>query len=260
VHEVAVAVARRTLEVSSATRALDRQSLLGPSLLPGWSRLTVLCHLRYGASALLRMTAEALAGEPTSYYPEGRAAQRPGTLAPQAGESGRAVADSLGDIGAALDAAWAPLRDDQWQTLVVEPPDNPDLGTRSLLEIAVLRLTEVEVHGTDLDIGLSDWSDVFVRTALPLRMERLRTRRVAGEPISASWQFDVNDGPSYLVTVDGSTVDVWEARLAEAAVQWSGTSRDLLALLLGRPTIGASQSTTSKPELVEAFGRAFPGP
>ena len=86
-HEVAAAVAAAHRKSPARLALLTRRSLLGPSLLPGWSRLTVLCHLRYGASALLRMTAEALAGEPTSYYPEGRAAQRPGTLGPQAGES-----------------------------------------------------------------------------------------------------------------------------------------------------------------------------
>jgi hypothetical protein len=83
---------------------------------------------------------------------------------------------------------------------------------------------------------------------------------VSGEPISASWHFDVNDGPSYLVTVDGSTVDVCEVRSANASVRWRLTSRDLVALLLGRPRTSASQITTTHPELVEAFGRVFPGP
>ena len=86
-------------------------------------------------------------------------------------------------------------------------PDNPDLGTRSLFELAVLRLTEVEVHGTDLDIGLPDWSDEFVRVALPMRMERLRTRPIR-DPLTACWQFDVDDGPSYSVAVEGSSVNV----------------------------------------------------
>jgi len=41
---------------------------------------------------------------------------------------------------------------------------------------------------------------------------------------------------------------------------WKITSRDLLALLLGRPLIGAPHLETSRPELFEAFSRAFPGP
>ena len=258
--DVAAAVARRTDDVVRALRDLDDESLNRPSLLPEWSRLTIACHLRYGAAALALVTTEALAGRPASYYPQGREAQRPGTLVPEPGESPGAVIDSLGQLSRALDEAWSALDDPAWQIDAVEPPDLPDLGTRSVRELAVGRLTEVEVHGTDLDIGLSDWSGEFVRAALPLRMQRLRTRPVRS-PLSASWHFDVYDGPSYLVTVDGSAVDVREGgRERDASVTWKITSRDLLAMLLGRPMVGAPQFATSQPALLEAFGRAFPGP
>jgi hypothetical protein len=61
--------------------------------------------------------------------------------------------------------------------------------------------------------------------------------------------------------VDGSGVDVRErARDAHADASWKVTSRDLLALLLGRPLVGAPHLETSRPELFEAFSRAFPGP
>jgi hypothetical protein len=73
--------------------------------------------------------------------------------------------------------------------------------------------------------------------------------------------FDVDDGPSYSARVDGGDVDVCKgAREADADGSWRITSRDLLALLLGRPLVGAPHLEKSRPELLEAFSRAFPGP
>ena len=63
-------------------RNLDEAGLEGPSELPGWTRPTIICHLRYGTHALRRMTLDAMAGRDTSYYPQGRARQRPTTLLP----------------------------------------------------------------------------------------------------------------------------------------------------------------------------------
>jgi hypothetical protein len=60
----AAEVARRTGEVVAALDAVDESALLGPSALPGWSRLTIACHLRYGAQAHVRVTGAALRGEP----------------------------------------------------------------------------------------------------------------------------------------------------------------------------------------------------
>jgi uncharacterized protein (TIGR03083 family) len=260
VSDVAAAVARRTDDLVRAFRGLDGQSLSAPSLLPDWTRLTIACHLRYGAAALVRMTFDALEGRSTSYYPRGRSSQRPGTLVPGPGESPEAVVNALAAASAALHRAWSGFESESWAIEVVEPSDNPDLGTRSLFELAVLRLTEVEVHGTDLDIGLPDWSDEFVRVALPMRVDRLRTRQIR-DALTACWQFDVDDGPSYSVTVEGLSVDVREGqREPNPSVAWKISSRDLLALLLGRPPVGAPELATSRPELFEAFTRVFPGP
>ncbi len=93
--------------IIEAVRGLDVDELLEPSELEGWSRLTILCHLRYGASALLRMTRDTLAGRATAYYPDGRSAQRPGTLEPLPGETGGDVIESLAAYAEELDAGWA---------------------------------------------------------------------------------------------------------------------------------------------------------
>jgi hypothetical protein len=59
-------VAERTREITESLRSLDDGANRSPSLLPGWSRLTVACHLRFGAEALLRMTRDARAGKETA--------------------------------------------------------------------------------------------------------------------------------------------------------------------------------------------------
>jgi uncharacterized protein (TIGR03083 family) len=261
---LAAAAADRTCNLIAMLRDLDELALHAPSALPGWSRLTIACHLRYGAQAVRRMTDDALAGRATSYYPEGRDRQRPRTLAPTAGES---IADLLEDwltTAAALDDTWRALDAHRWATPVVETPDNPDLGTIPLARLVLARLTEVEVHGTDLDIGAPDWSSTLVEVALPTRLRWLATRRTnhrAVDPtVQGSWLLRATDGFRWLVTVDGDHVDSRAATdddTADATI--TGTHRDLLALLLGRPRRQPLRHDGDD-ELAAAFARAFPGP
>ena len=261
---MAAAATRRTEAVIGALGRLDDDALRAPSELPGWSRLTIVCHLRYGAGALARMTRATLAGQPTAYYPEGRARQRPGTLVPSEGESPRDVAVALARHSRDLDEAWSSLDGRDWSLAVVEPRDNPDLGPSDLARLPLLRLTEVEVHGSDLGLGLDDWSELFVRTALPLRLDWLNSRRTnhrAVDPgVGGSWLLVATDGPSYVVTVRGDRV---ESRPAGPTSSWDAaieaSSRDLLALLLGR-ALREPPRTVGDERGVERFAAAFPGP
>jgi maleylpyruvate isomerase len=245
-------LAQITRSTAAVVDVLDATDLHAPSSLPDWSRLTIACHLRYGAEALARMTSDALAGRAASYYPDGRARQRHATLAPRAGETPLDVVRSLRDASAALDIAWRGVVD--WSTPVVEPADNPDLGTIELRRLALARLTEVEVHGTDLDAGLGPWSDVLVRNVLPMRIEWLNTRRSnhreVDTSIRASWLLVATDVPvRQVVTVDGERVTSVPGGDADVVIE--GTGAELLALLLGRAPAGFAP---------EAFGRALPGP
>lgn len=244
-------VARSTAVVVDALATTD---LTAPSLLPDWSRLTIACHLRYGAEALRWMTLDTLAGEPTSYYPEGRATQRPLTLEPRDGET---PADVVSSLRAASDALLMVWRDDvaDWSTPVTEPADNPDLGPVELRRLLLARLTEVEVHGTDLGIaGLDTWSDVMVRHVLPMRLEWLNTRRsnhrAVDTSVRTSWLLRATDLPvSHVVTVDGDRVISVPGDTADVVVEATGA--ELLALLLGR-----APADLAPPE----FNRALPGP
>lgn len=247
------AIERRTGELVATLVAAGDEGLLAPSSLPGWSRLTVACHLRYGAQALRRMTDAALAGEPASYYPGGRAAERPGTLEPDPGESPADVVASLAFHAAELDRRWSTLDGEQWRLAVSEPADNADLGPLRLGDLAVLRLTEVEVHGTDLGLGLPDWSNTLVATAIPFRLRRLEQRAFPAG-IEASWLLAATDGPAHVVAVGGGRVRTGPAAGASAGCLVEGTTRELLALLLGRPRWPAPTGAAA------SFARAFPCP
>ncbi len=258
------AARRRTADVVAALAAVGPEALDGSSSLTGWTRLTIACHLRYGAVASLRLTTDALAGRPTSFYPGGRSRQRPGTLRPGEGEERADVVGSLAGQSERLHELWARLSPPQWETAVEEPAGNPDLGRTTIGLVAMMRLTEVEVHGTDLDLGLDDWSDVFVDHALPVRLGWLTTRRSNHRSIdtavTGSWLFAVVDGPGTVIATDGRTVTVEpaeEGTVADAVIE--GSSRDLLALLLGRPPRQAL-TLAGDTGLARAFARAFPGP
>lgn len=238
-----------TADVVERLRGVDLDE---PSLLPGWSRLTIACHLRYGAQASRRMTCDCVAGRPTSYYPQGRTAQRPSTLVPREGESPADVVESLADESEHLHREWRPLPD--WDISVVEPVDNPDLGPVELRLLALARLTEVEVHGTDLGIGLGPWSDVLVRHVLPMRLEWLNTRRSNHRPadtsVEASWLLVATDmAVRQEVRVQGDSVVSRPADTADTVIV--GTGAELLALLLGRAPSGFAPGE---------FNRALPGP
>ena len=127
-REILEAIDQKSREIAGSLRALDDNELHQGSELPEWSRLTIACHLRFGAEALIRLTRSATQGVPAAYYPEGRARQRPRTLVPNLGESPQDVVESLARVGDELIGLWSSLGPTDWDRPVVEPPENPDLG------------------------------------------------------------------------------------------------------------------------------------
>jgi uncharacterized protein (TIGR03083 family) len=262
--DIATAAHQRTEEIVRATNALRSSALLAGSSLPEWDRLTIICHLRFGAEALTRMTNAAIDGLPAAYYPLGRNEQRPATLRPRPDETPADVVASLAAHSEELRICWARVTAEQWNLDVVEPGDNPDLGPLPLARLPLLRLTEVEVHGTDLDLALDDWGELFVNVALPFRLEWLNTRRTNHQRfdtgLRGSWLLIANDGPTCLVSVDGDAVTSRRADATTAATATiEGTSRDLLALLLGRPTRKPLHFDGDE-SFARSFSAAFPGP
>ncbi len=210
------------------------------------------------------MTSGARTGEAVSYYPDGRDGQRAITLVPGPGELPQGVVASLRDESAALDRAWNSLEAEGWVSPVVEPEDNPDLGTVELGRLPVLRLTEVEVHGTDLGLSLGDWSELFVRMALPMRVAWLNHRRSNHRAfrwdIQGSWLLAATDGPAYRIIAHGQGVEAApDTDRSPARATIEATSRDLLALLLGRQMLGSPRFGGDM-EFGRSFTFAFPGP
>jgi maleylpyruvate isomerase len=263
--EIADRVRGHTAAIVGALRALDDAGLRAPSSLPGWDRLTIACHLRYGAVALARMTGAATSGRATAYYPGGRDRERPATLEPRPGESASDVVESLAARSHQLDAAWSALMTEQWGVAVQEPREQTDLGPLLLAAHALLRLTEVEVHGLDLDVGLDRWSDLFVELALPFRLAWLNTRRANRRPadrhLRGSWCLQATDGAAWVVTFDGHQVrsDVASPTAEPATAVIEASRRDLLALILGRPCVHPPR-VSGDAAFAAAFGSAVPGP
>jgi maleylpyruvate isomerase len=263
-RQVIDAVKERTRKIAGSLSRLSDDELHEPSELPEWSRLTIACHLRFGAEALTRMTHSAVQGLPVAYYPEGREVQRPQTLVPLPGESPQAVVESLACLSEELNQEWSSVDPVAWGVDVVEPPENRDLGPVPLHHLPLLRLTEVEVHGTDLGLNLGDWSEIFVSTVLPMRLEWLNIRRANHRAFDSdregSWLLVATDGPTYKVSVDGPDVESHAASPdtpARAVIE--ATSRDLLALLLGR-AVDTAPVMMGDIAFGRSFSRAFPGP
>lgn len=212
-----------------------------------------------------RMTLATIAGQPTTFYPEGREKQRPQTLHPAPGESARQVVDSLAEQSAELAAVWAAISLDEWGRPVVDSHDVGEFKRMPLTigDLALLRLTEVEVHGTDLDIGLSRWSNEFVDVALPRRISWLGRRTPPKLPESAefpmTWLLAATDGPSYLVRIEETRQTTAEVTPFDATAQHriEGSRVELLAMILGR---GVSPELHAPPPAIESFRQTFPGP
>ena len=257
---IAEAVASRHHELAGVLEATQPDIVSADSQLPGWSQLNIVCHLRYGAQASHRMTSDALAGRPTAFYPGGRSAQRPSTLHPGPQQSPADVVQSLIEASAALDELWAQIPPGAWEgTTVCEPEDNPDIGPVTLLQLAILRLTEVEVHGTDLDLGLCDWSDPFIDAALPMRIAWLPRRHTPSQAPSGSWNLVATDGPSFNVAVSQGVVSASPGKADQADATISGTKAGLLGLLLGRVDV-ADLTIAGDEAAARRFATMFPPP
>ncbi|MEO8693148.1 MAG: maleylpyruvate isomerase N-terminal domain-containing protein [Acidimicrobiales bacterium] len=259
------AIQRRTDELTSAAGARSDDDLALPSALEGWSRLTILCHLRYGATMTARMTRATVNRQPTAFYPEGRELQRPQTLRPAPGESARQVIASLAEQSGQLAYVWAGIWEDEWDRPVLDGNDGVRLPRMALTigDLALLRFTEVEVHGTDLGIGLCDWSTEFVEVTLPRRVAWLGRRTAphlsAAVDLPMTWLLASTDGPSYSVRIgqEGETTTEIAPFAATAQHRIEGSSRELLATILGRR---AARDRDADDAAISSFRQTFPGP
>ncbi|MFZ0215169.1 MAG: maleylpyruvate isomerase N-terminal domain-containing protein [Candidatus Dormiibacterota bacterium] len=257
-----LAIEASTARLTATIATLNAGALAGPSRLGGWDRRTIVAHLAYVATAYVRVTADVLAGRPASSYPGGSAERArslhslDGCSPADSAERFRTAADELRD-------RWARLEPPQWERRFVEGR----IGAMALARLIPLRLTELEVHGSDLDAGLeiAGWSDALVSICLPLRVAWLpvhhRDRPDAALTCDGSWLLRATDtGARWLVQARGP--DAW-CRVAgardDAEGEIAGPARSLLAYLLGRMPPDPPAAVGGEVALVR-FKRAFPGP
>jgi len=251
-----------TRRVAASLGALDEDRLLAPSLLPGWPRAAIATHLTWVADRYVAMTADALAGKPTTTYPGGPA-QRGASLRSPEDVPARHVRVRFETASAALADAWRHLGDRQWTTIVHEQR----IGHISLARLTALRLTELEVHHVDLDVGyrVTDWPAVFTRICLPLRTAWLgshhRRRHDAAREITGRWLLaPTDDSAAWLVTARANHVTCQPTPAeAKADVTLSRPSASLLAFLLGRQP-DPPLAIRGDRHLASAFKHASPGP
>jgi maleylpyruvate isomerase len=165
-----------TERVLTDVRALTDPDLRAPSALPDWSRGHVLTHIARNADGLANLLTSARTGERRPMY----ASQDQRNAEIEAG-AGRSAAEMTADIvetdrGFATEAGQMT----DWSATVFRTLDTPGF---SVGMVPMLRLGELEIHHTDLDVGYgfdrwpAEWAAAYLSYACPGLEGR------AGEPL-----------------------------------------------------------------------------
>lgn len=156
-----------------AVEGMSEEEVAEPSLLPGWTRGHVITHVARNADALRNLLVWARTGVETPAYR--RRSQRAADIEAGAGRSVDDLRDDVAESGEAFAAEAEMLTDAAWQQ-EVRMFDDP--AFRAVL-ILPRRLTEVELHHTDLGLGYkaADWTPRFAALRLPEPMASWRDER-----------------------------------------------------------------------------------
>jgi maleylpyruvate isomerase len=165
-----------TERVLTDVRALADPDLRAPSALPDWSRGHVLAHLARNADGLTVLLTSARTGERRPMY----ASQDQRNAEIEAG-AGRSAAELTADLvetdrGFATEAG----RMTDWSATVFRTLDTPGFPVGM---VPLLRLGELEIHHTDLDVGYgfdrwpAEWAAAYFSYACRGLSDR------AGEPL-----------------------------------------------------------------------------
>src|SRR6266508_5533071 len=156
------------------------------------------------------MTEDAPAGRTTTMYPGGQAERARSTAVPTT-RTASGIVEALDLSSHRLLEQWRGLRPREWRA----PLADDRLGNMLLGRLVALRLTELEVHLSDLGLGFgpADWSADFVRLCLPMRFAWMSAhhhrRPTADHTIDGRWLFVCDDDRrAWLVTACGPTATV----------------------------------------------------
>ncbi len=261
VEKVLNEIARATRRLEETISGFGETEIDAPSLLPGWTRRTIVAHLSYSAGAYVRVTREALGVGRATTYPGGPE-ERNSSLDSLAGRPVAECLDTFMRTSAELDSAWRELPRSSWGRSFLDGPGHGRIG---LARLAAQRLTELEVHHGDLGsvYGPATWSQEFVEVCLPLRIAWLpvhhRSRPDADTSVDGSWLFR-SPTRSWLVTASGQRCTAEPASPSTRPdVTIEGSGANLLAFLLGREP-STPLRVDGEVRLFHQFKLGFPGP
>jgi len=130
----------------------------GASLLPGWTRAHVVAHLALNAEGLAGVLHGAHLGRPQAMYasPDARDSDIAELAAAGPSELRERFLASTGQFSEALEA----MHPDDWDGRFERTPGGPGFA---LVNVALMRVREVEIHHADLGAGYSpvDWPADF---------------------------------------------------------------------------------------------------
>jgi len=174
-HVVGCAAAHQRL--LAALETLTDEQCRGTTALPGWTRGHVLNHLARNADSHVHLLQCASRGEVGEQYPGGAAARNAG-IEDGAGRSAQQLVADVRRGIYALEAQWAATNAEGWQGEGV----NSAGAAIPMSDIVFLRWREVEVHTSDLDLGVTwqQWSAEYVRYELERQVMLWRSRKSMG--------------------------------------------------------------------------------
>lgn len=228
-------VRQATRNVLRTIDDLTDEQAAAPCRLPGWSRAELVTHLARNADGIRGMVEGAIRGEVVAMYPGGPE-QRANGIA--AGRSERA-ANLRADLRRASDnliEAFESLPADAWDC--IGQASKP----RTMRELTWVRLREVEVHHSDLDLGyeVSDWPVRFVSGALGEIFGTFGDRSASVRPtVDIDYRVISTDHErAWRVVLRGPRVDVVDDDGEPADGEARGWGCDIAAWLYGRDPRG----------------------
>ncbi|THV42473.1 maleylpyruvate isomerase N-terminal domain-containing protein [Glycomyces buryatensis] len=164
-----VATNRLVLAIGSMADSEVRE----PSLLPGWTRAHLITHVARNADALRNLLSWARTGVETPAY--SRPGAREADIEAGADRSADDLHDDVAESAEAFAAEAEMVSVTAWQT-EVRVMDGPMFRASLILP---RRLTEVELHHTDLGMGYkaANWTPAFAKMDLPEPMRSWREER-----------------------------------------------------------------------------------
>jgi maleylpyruvate isomerase len=164
-----------TQRLIDEARTLTEDDVRAPSLLPGWSRARVLAHVARGADAMRTLLAGAQPGQDRSAHADRQTWEQATERAARMGPSD--LAADLADSAMALRSVVVRLPAEAWRV----PLRIPGLDPFPAAQVLTRRLTELELHHTDLGTGYgpADWPAAFADMELPEPMRSQRQDRLS---------------------------------------------------------------------------------